>query len=243
MIQPEISTQLLGDQLLLKQGLLSRFLVAYPNSTIGKRPYKSINLNQQPGMKLYFTSLSHILEQPLPLAENTRNELDPRELTLEPDAKDLWVQFHNHIEGLLKDSRQLSPIKGLAAKGAEHCVRLAGILAILDDLQTTIVRKQHVEATITLTEYYLGEGLRLFNLSHDNPDLILAEKLLTWTQAPGASPVYLQRVYQYGPNQIRDQATARKIIRILVDHGCLVPIPGGQEIDGAHRKEAWEVAK
>jgi len=78
MIQPEISTQLLGDQLLLRQGLLSRFLVAYPDSTIGKRPYRSINLNQEPGMKRYFARLVDILEQPLPLTENTRNELVPR---------------------------------------------------------------------------------------------------------------------------------------------------------------------
>jgi len=241
MIQPEISTQLLGDQLLLKQGLLSRFLVAYPDSTIGTRPYKSIILNQQPGMKRYFARLSHILEQPLPLAENTRNELAPRELTLEPDAKHLWVQFHNHIEGLLKDGRQLSPIKGLAAKGAEHCARLAGILAILADLQTMTVGKQHIEAAFTLSQYYLDEGLRLFNMSHDNPDLVLAEKLLAWAKTLGDKPVYLQHVYQCGPNPIRDKETAIRIIRILENHGWFLPIKGGATIDDSHRRKAWEV--
>jgi len=89
----------------------------------------------------------------------------------------------------------------------------------------------------------LGEGLRLFNNSHDNPDLILAEKLLAWAQTLGAKPVYLALVYQYGPNQIRDQETARKTIRILEDHGWLVSISGGQEIEGVHRKEAWSVVK
>ena len=243
MVQPDISTQLLGDPLLLNQGLLSRFLVAYPNSTIGGRPYKSINLNQEPGMKRYFARLAHILDQPLPLAENTRNELVPRELILEPEAKCLWVEFHNHIEGLLKDGGALSPIKGLAAKGAEHCARLSGILALVDDLLTTVIKKTFIEAAIALTEYYLAEGLRLFNNSHGNPDLILAEKLLAWAQNLGAKPVYLAHVYQYGPNQIRDRETARKTIRVLEDHGWLVPIPGGQEIDGVHRKEVWSVTK
>ena len=243
MVQPEISTLLLGDQLLLSQGLLSRCLVAYPESTIGNRPYKPINLLNSQGMRRYFARLSNILEQPLPLMENTRNELAPRELTLEPDAKHLWVQFHDHVEGLLGDGRELSPIKGLAAKGAEHCARLAGILAVVDDLQTTVVKRHHVEAGIALAQYYLGEGLRLFNNSHDNPDLILAERLLAWAQTLESKPVYLQLVYQYGPNQIRDQETARKIIRILEAHGWLEPIPGGQEIEGIHRKEVWRVVK
>lgn len=241
MIQPEISTQLLGDQLLLRQGLLSRFLVAFPSSTIGKRPYKSLNLNQEPGMKRYFARLADILEQPLPLTENTRNELAPRELTLEPDAKHLWVHFHNHIEGLLEDGHELSPIKGLAAKGAEHCARLAGILAIVDDLQTPIVKKQHVEAAITLSQFYLGEGLRLFNMSHDNPDLVLAEKLLAWAQTLGDKPVYPQLVYQSGPNQIRDRETAMRIIHILEAHRWFLPIEGGADIDGSHRQKAWQV--
>jgi len=243
MVQPEISTLLLGDQLLLSQGLLSRCLVAYPESTIGNRPYKPINLLDAQGMRRYFARLSHILEQPLPLAENTRNELNPRELTLEPDAKHLWVGFHDYIEGLLRDGKALSPIKGLAAKGAEHCARLAGILAVVDDLQATTVKRRHIEAGMALAQYYLDEGLRLFNNSHDKPDLILAEKLLEWAQTLEGKTLYPQLVYQYGPSQIRDRETARKIICILEDHGLLVAIPDGQEIDGSHRKEAWRVAE
>ena len=110
-------------------------------------------------------------------------------------------------------------------------------------LMTTVIKKPFIEATITLTQYYLNEGLRLFNNSHSNPDLILAEKLLAWVRTLGAKPVYLVHVYQYGPNQIRDREIARKIIHILEGHGWLVPIQGGQEIDGIHRKEAWSVAK
>jgi len=71
--------------------------------------------------------------------------------------------------------------------------------------------------------------------------LILAEKLLAWARTLGAKPVYLVLVYQYGPNQIRDREIARKTIHILEDHGWLVPIPNGQEVDGAHRREAWSV--
>ena len=241
MVQPEISSLLLGDRLLLGQGLLSRCLVAYPATTIGSRPYKSINLNQEPEMKRYFARLADILEQLLPLTENTRNELVPREITLEPDAKNLWAKFHDHIECLLKDGRQLSPIKGLAAKGAEHCARLAGILAAVKDLQTTTIKKRFIEASIVLTEFYLGEALRIFNISHDNPDLILAEKLLAWAQTLGDKPVYPQLVYQYGPNPIRDRETAMRIIRILEKHGWFLPIERGATIDGSHRREAWEV--
>jgi len=97
--------------------------------------------------------------------------------------------------------------------------------------------------SIVLTEFYLGEALRLFNISNDNPDLILAEKLLAWAQTLRDNPVYPQLVYQCGPNPIRDRETAMRIIRILKNHGWFLPIEGGATIDGSHRREAWKVVK
>lgn len=240
MMQPEVSTLMFGNPLLVGQGFLSRCLVTYPQSTIGYQPYKEANLYEDVRMKRYFARLSNILEAPLPLAAGTRNELVPRCVRLAPDAKRIWILFHDHIQMLMRPEQPLAPIQGLAAKAAEHGARLAGILALIVDLHISEIAKVHVEAGIELVQFYLSEALRLFHSSAINPDLLLAEKLLLWAQMRGGN-IYLRVVYQYGPNAIRDKVTARRIIAILEDHGWLRPIQGGAEIDGAHRREVWQV--
>jgi hypothetical protein len=241
MIQPEISNMLFGNQLLIGQGLLSRCLICHPSSNIGNRPYREINLRETPAMQRYFAKMMDILEAPLPIAEGSRNQLEPRSLPLAPEAKTIWIGFHDHIEALCKDGRELHPIKGFATKAAEHAARLAGILALVDDLHSSAITRGHIEAGIELAQFYIGEALRLFNSAADNPNLILAEKLITWAHSKDHQQLSLQLVYQKGPNGIRDKATAIRIIQILEDHYWLIPIPGGAWVGGQYRREAWEV--
>jgi hypothetical protein len=117
MIQPEVSDLLFSNRLLTDQGILSRCLVAYPQSKIGYQPYKELDLYQHDTMKRYFARLLEILEAPLPLAEGTRNELSPRRLCLTPDAKRLWVRFHDHVQSLMRPEQPLAPIQGACSKG------------------------------------------------------------------------------------------------------------------------------
>lgn len=134
-----------------------------------------------------------------------------------------------------------------AAKAAEHALRLAGVLTLMEDLSSSAITRSHIEAGITLSQHYLAEGLRLFGGSADDADLCLAERLLAWLRTKISNPsrisslVYLQEIYQLGPYSIRDKATAERILYILADHGWVRPIEGGAEIDGQLRRQVWEV--
>jgi hypothetical protein len=55
--------------------------------------------------------------------------------------------------------------------------------------------------------------------------------------------ISLPDIYQRSLNSIRDKATAARLVTILADHGWLNPIPGGAEIDGKHRREAWGIVQ
>ena len=48
----------------------------------------------------------------------------------------------------------------------------------------------------------------------------------------GKPVISLPDLYQRGPNVIRDGAVARKIVRILEEHGWLVPAPPGSQLPG-----------
>ena len=81
---------------------------------------------------------------------------------------------------------------------------------------------------------------RLVGLATVAPDLALAEILRDWwkTQQP---KLYLSKIYQYGPYAIREAETARRIVGILEEHGWLVRLAPNTIIDGAARRDAWEL--
>lgn len=239
MLQPRVAEQLTGNSLLVDQGLLARCLMVFPDSTSGSRMYKEVDLNDDKAMAQYRNVMRDALNYQLPLKE--RNELHPRSLQFEPSAKRLWIEFHNHVESQMKSNGKLSPIRGFASKAAEQVHRIAGVLALVEDIQTSVIGKDFLEYGLDLTQHYLEEALRLHNTSILNPDLIQAQVLSNWCSQ--FNEVYATQIYQLGPYAIRDKATAHKMIKILEEHGHLRRIEGGKGIDGKHRKDVWEVVK
>lgn len=229
MVQPAVSTLVFSNAMLLGQGLLSRCLVTYPASTMGSRPYRETALRDSGAFKRYFARLLALLEAPPPLRPGKQNELEPRRLALAPEAKREWIRFHDYVEALCAEGRELRSVRGLAAKAAEHALRLAGVLALVEDLQTGTVLLRQLQAAIELTQHYLGEALRLFEAAADDPDLRLAERVLDWMRSrigdrSHGSTVRLRHLYQYGPNAVRDKASALKVLAVLADHGWVRPV-------------------
>ena len=93
------------------------------------------------------------------------------------------------------------------------------------------------------TERLAPEALRLHEIASGDPDLELAEKMLGWLRSSGKRRFALVYIYQSGPHSVRVAKTARRVVRILEDHGSLTQLPNGTEIDGTPRKEAWELAE
>jgi len=241
MMQPNVAGLLLGNDLLAGQGLLARCLTVFPESTAGSRFYKPVDMSQHPAMRRYGGRMLDILETPLPLAEGKRNELEPPRLRPASDAKALWVRFHDFLEGHLGDGGDFAPIRAFASKAAEHAARLAGILTLVGDIHAREIPLDKMAAGIELAKHYLAEALRLNLAGATDPDLSLAERLLTWLREQGRSHVWLTLIYQRGPSAIRDAKTGKRIVRILEDHNWLEPIDGGMEIDGQFRRNVWRV--
>jgi putative DNA primase/helicase len=240
MLQPNIAGELFSNSLLIGQGLLSRCLVTYPGSTIGTRPYIESDISTSLAGRDYFSTMTSLLEMQLPLAEGQRNELKPRELYLSSEAKQEWITFHDHIEILMREGGDLSDIKGFAAKAAEHAARLAGVMALVEDPCTTAISHYTIQAGIELSQFYIGEALRLFHSANDDQELIIAERSLEWATSYGGS-FSLPCLYQKGPNKVRDKKKAAAIIDILIQHNRIVPVEGGMVVGGRKRRDVWRV--
>lgn len=240
MVQPGVANLLLGNSTIADQGLLARCLISFPESTVGARRYKAVDLRSNPAMKKYWDVVKSILCRPLPMASD-KNELFVRTILLAHDAHNAWVEFHNEVESQMSNDGKYFPIRGFASKAAEQAIRISGVLTLLKDLDAKVVSKQQMQDSIELVRYYLSEFLRLNGVSALNPDLLLAKRLLEWCQA--YNEVYLSQIYQYGPHGVREKSTAKRIAGILEQHYWLKRIVGGKKIDGKQRAEVWEVVR
>ena len=241
MLQPSLMPLLMGSDQLAGQGFLARLLLSYPESTIGTRRYRAVDLQASPEMRAYRSLMTKVLEVRLPLAEGKVNELEPRSMHLSMAAQNVWCQFHDHVEQLQSQGNLLRPIRASASKAAEQAIRVAGVLALLDDLQSAEVSISSMEAGIGLAKYHLGEALRLNHGSQLDPDLVLAEKVLAWGRKQDEMRFCAVDLYQKGPPEVREKTTARKTMATLVDHGWARPLPSGTVVNGKARREAWEV--
>jgi Protein of unknown function (DUF3987) len=243
MAQPDVAAIWLGDRLLVEQGLMSRILLTAPELASGARMWREPMPESDLNMKRYGARLLEILERPLPVAQEARNELIPRAVPLSPEARRLWVAFHDHVEKRLGAGGELEPVRGLANKLPEHAARIAAVLTLVGDMQAGEVGAGEMEAGIALAQLYAAEAMRLFGTSRVSGELREGQQLLAWLLTGWQeSRVSLPDIYRRGPNSIRDKARARRAVTILVDHGWLVAALAG-DVDGTFRREVWRIVR
>jgi hypothetical protein len=162
------------------------------------------------------------------------------------EAQAMWRDFADSIEGELGASGKLRPVTGLANKIPEHAARIAGVLALFDNLDVPELDKFALSRGIKLATWYLGEALRLAEVGHVSDEVRLGEALLTWLQESwpqktddGGRLVSPPDVYSSGPHSIREKAVAQKALGVLSDHGWLVKLEGAHRVNGVMRREVY----
>ncbi|MBL6079698.1 DUF3987 domain-containing protein [Belnapia sp. T18] len=241
MLQPVVADKLFGDPMLDGIGMLARTLLVAPESTAGHRLFRDASAECRAALEAYGQRLDHLLRRPPATKADDASVLDPPVLRLHPDAARIWIQFHDVAEVALLPGGAYAPIKAFGAKIGEHAGRLAAVLTVYDDPDAVEVPAAMMACGITLAQHYAAEMLRLQGASTVSTDLRLAARLLEWWQARPGFRCHLAEIYQRGPSAVRDNGTARRIIGILEDHNLVRRLPAGTELDGAPRRDAWEM--
>lgn len=240
MMQPGVADKLLGDALLVDQGLTARMLVVAPDSLAGTRMWKEVPPEADAAIRRYGARLLAALEAPLPVPPGKRNELEPRALPLSAAARKMWIATADAIEKQIGSGGPLEPVRAFANKAPEHAARIAAVLALVDDINAVEVSADHLAAAVELVGHYTAEALRLKAAGEVNGDLILAQRLVEWLRQWPESRVSLREIYRLGPGPIRDKKTAARIVSILADHGYLIEAGAG-EVAGHNRRETWRI--
>lgn len=240
--QPDVMTTLLSDRMANGQGLLARCLVAWPESTIGKRHVERF---EWPGdrreLKRLYAILKGLMEAQ-PRVGNSYQVLDPVELPLSEDAKALAVAAGNQFETLMAKGADLAELRDRAAKALENACRIAGVLAVIEGgLTTRIIEVDHLNRALVLMQWYLSEALRIRSAAHVPQSVIDAEMLSDWLKERGIIAFRTKQVLNAGPNQLRGKPRLMAAIKELVTCGYLAANEPGTLVDGVKARLSWRV--
>ncbi|MGK7863196.1 YfjI family protein [Falsiroseomonas sp. E2-1-a4] len=243
MMQAVVADRLFGDATLDGIGMLARVLLVAPESTAGTRMFSTPPDACRATLDAYNDRLTLLLTRPPVTRPDASDVLDPPALTLTPEAEAVWIAFHDHAERAIGDGGAWRPIRAFGAKAPEHAGRLAAVLATYADPDAMEIGAEYVACGIALAQHYAAEMLRLIGAASVTPELRQAAALLRWWQDRRDPQCHLAQIYQTGPGAIRSAAAARAAAATLEDHGWLRRLPVGSEVDGASRREAWELVE
>lgn len=139
-------------------GFLARFLLAWPESTQGNRPYSEPPKNW-PYLAKFNRRITEILNLPAPIDEN--GSLVPTLLTLTPDAKSAWIEYYNSIEFELAAGGELFDVRDVASKSADNAARLAALFHVFEG-GLGAIGVDALERASRIAAWHLSESRRFF---------------------------------------------------------------------------------
>lgn len=157
-------------------GFLARFLVAWPESTQGFRPFTEAPANW-PALTAFNRRIAEILEQPAPVDEH--GALNPPLLPLTTDAKAAWVAFHDAIERELASGGELYDVRDVASKTADNAARLAALFQLFEGAGGAI-GETAFESASRIAAWHLNEARRFFGELALPAELADAARLDSW---------------------------------------------------------------
>ena len=157
-------------------GFLARFLVSWPESTQGHRPFTEAPKNW-PFLAAFNRRITEILNIPAPINED--GALTPQMLTLTPEAKAAWIEFHDGIETQLSSGGVLFDVRDVASKIADNAVRLAALFHVFEG-GAGAISLDSFERASAIAAWHLNESRRFFGEIALPVELADAVRLNDW---------------------------------------------------------------
>ena len=158
-------------------GFLARFLLAWPESTQGQRLFVEAPTDW-PRLSAFHQCVAELLEQPVTIDEH--GALSPAVLSLDPEAKRVWVRFHDDIERQLCTGGELSEVRDVASKAADNAARLAALFHAVELGPGDAVGPKTLENAARIVAWHVNEARRVFGGLALSPELTDTARLDRW---------------------------------------------------------------
>jgi putative DNA primase/helicase len=209
-------------------GFIARFLLAWPTSRIGLRPYQ-VPIENMLAIERLRQRLRELLDLPLPLDPEVPAvmALAPPVLHLTARAQRVWQRCHNDVEAELGKTGEYSDVADIGAKVAENAARLAGCFHVLEHGPTGEIDSKSMHRAIRIIVWHLHEARRVLAAFDKSRNATDADILLEWLlrQPAKGSPELVdpRHILRVGPSALRDVKRRNEAIKILVEHEYLIP--------------------
>ncbi len=203
-------------------GFLARFLVAWPESTQGFRPFTEAPANWT-HLAAFNRRIAAILDSPAPLDDD--GALTPAMLNMTADAKAAWVAFHDAIESELASGGELYDVRDVASKSADNAARLAALFHVFVSNNSNFIisniTAEQIESASRIAAWHLNESRRFFGELALPAELANAARLDGWLieycRRARTHFVPIAKLQQGGPGGLRSKATIQTAMRELED--------------------------
>jgi hypothetical protein len=232
MMQPVVMARLLSiaGGACRAMGLLSRFFLAWPSSTIGTRKYKDVA--ELPAISRLGRRIEELLNLPLPVDPEAPAimALRPPVLQLTQRAHRAWACFHDDIEAELGKDGRYADVADIGAKVAENAVRLAAQFHILNHGVQGEIDSKTLYRAVLIAQWHLHDARRALGAFDRPQGIVDAEILLEWLLRQPAGPIEPRKILQLGPRALgKDVKRRDAALAVLVDYQFLIPLSNGRK--------------
>jgi putative DNA primase/helicase len=230
--EPTLREFFRGNESLVRgTGFLARFLLAWPESTQGSRLY-SDSPADWPHIDAFNRRISEILNAPTPFDEH--GYLKPQLITLSSDAKELWKEFHDQIEAMLKPGGDLTDVRDVASKCADNAARLAAQLQMFCEPDSVTIGPVYFRMASDIAFWHLNESRRFFGEFALAPEVARANQLDAWLirycNIHSIERIRKGHLMQKGPNQLRRKDVLDAALEQLINTKRIALVDDGQHL-------------
>lgn len=197
-------------------GFAARFLIAWPDSTQGKRLYKEPP-KAWPNLTRFNQRITDLLYRFPTLTD--AGGIVPKTLDFTPEAKKAWIEFHNDVERSLSHDGDLKDIRDVASKAADNVARIAALFHLFEYSDTDSINTELIEAAGAIVTWHLYEAKRFLQQiatpTHINNAIKVDNYILRYCREHGTSTLSQSFILQRGA--IRDAKTLKAALMELVE--------------------------
>lgn len=193
-----------------ERGVLSRFSFIPCKALAGTRRWKEGNWNPDI-LRRYGEHIRFIFDQPR-----------ERELTLSPEALEIYVEHYNELEERQASGGDLEK-NTWVGKQPGRALRLAAMLHCAETRSRDVISPDVMRRAVRLSEYLLESTLFVSGEAREPEELKNARALLEWMISEGQNIHQFRGIHRSKiPRRLKWNAEAlRKHVLLLVDYGHL----------------------
>jgi hypothetical protein len=180
LLQNDVLKDVAGNPRFRGSGLLARFLFALPQSLVGHRDVREQNVIPPDVERGYHDGIMDLLHDAEKPAQS------PRALPFTNEARELWLDFAEMVEGGLLPGGRFEGISDWGAKLPGQCARIAGVMQmVMTGRESTTVGRDAMLRAVRLAALLIEHAHAAFRLLGADSKESDALYFLRWIEARG----------------------------------------------------------